>query len=289
MLSTRFAPSPTGFLHVGNALSALLCAQWASKHQAKLYLRIEDIDHTRCRADYIQAIRDDLQWLGIHWNKEMLLQSDRLIHYQKALDKLKNLSVIYPCFCTRANFATAPKPALQWFCPQACVQLAKKERQQKLQQHTPAWRLHCQAAWQLVPQNITWQDNNGNHHRVKDNISQDPIIGRKDIQYSYHLAVVIDDAQQQISHVIRGTDLWLTTAIHRLLQALLGLPSPIYWHHPLLKDHHGNRLAKQSSSISLQELRHHGVQASKLREYLLHTHRPTWPPSNNVTQLTLTT
>jgi len=282
MLATRFAPSPTGFLHVGNALSALLCEQWANSNQAKFYLRIEDIDHTRCRPRYIQAIRDDLQWLGVQWNEEAPLQSQRLEHYQTALEKLKALTVIYPCFCTRSDFASAAKLVSQpWLCPQACVQRSKETQQQKIQQHTPAWRLHCQTAWQLVPQNITWQDNNGNHHHVKDNITQDPIIGRKDIQYSYHLAVVVDDAKQQISHVIRGTDLWHTTAIHRLLQALLHLPSPIYQHHPLLKDQQGKRLAKRSGSISLQELRQRGMPASTLRDYLL-DHDPAKPSLDDI-------
>lgn len=283
-MRTRFAPSPTGLLHVGNALSALLCQQWAVANQAALILRIEDIDYTRCRSEYIQAIRDDLSWLGLHWQQEAPLQSQRLSVYEDALGTLRSMEAIYPCFCTRAEFR-AMQVYSSWRCPGDCIHLPAATRKQYLDaKRLHAWRLDRDGALARAGPLSFCCDEFGKSHHIADMLDHDPIIARKDIQYSYHLAVVLDDAEQGITQVIRGVDLWQSTAVHQLLQALLQLPSPSYHHHPLLLDHDGNRLAKQFRSTTIRELQQAGVQPSRLREFLLHE-ECRWQP-DSVIQLT---
>jgi|UPI000378B38C glutamyl-Q tRNA(Asp) synthetase len=271
MLRTRFAPSPTGFLHLGNAYSACCCERWAKQQQAQLILRIEDIDHTRCRAPYIQAIRDDLTWLGVHWDDEAALQSERLDAYAYALKQLEQQGLVYPCFCTRADFSQPQSKhitASGWQCPHACAQLNSATRLHRMASEPYAIRLHCATAKQSVNSDLTWQDHQGKTHEVWSQLHDDPVIGRKDIRYSYHLCVVVDDAAQGITHVVRGMDLLPSTAIHRLLQALLDVPSPRYEHHKLLLDKQGQRLAKSFSSTTLQDLQKQGVTAANVRQQL---------------------
>lgn len=278
---TRFAPSPTGLLHVGNAYSALQCQRWAELHHGELLLRIEDIDTTRCRAMYTNAILEDLAWLGIAWHGPVRRQSEHTGDYAEALERLREMGVAYPCFCTRADIrreiermASAPHAGEDNDYPGTCRHLSPAARQRRLLQESYAWRLDIGAAIDRVGPVLSWQDGHGRAHPV--HIASDIVIGRKDIGFSYHLAVVVDDAQQGITHVIRGSDLAESTSIHRLLQALLGFDTPIYIHHDLLRDHDGKRLAKRDGSTTLHGLRQTGMTADALRACLSHS-PPRWP------------
>jgi len=282
-LRTRFAPSPTGLLHVGNAWSALQCQAWAEQQHAELILRIEDIDHTRCRAEFAAAMIEDLHWLGLRWQGEAIYQSRRRQAYRQALHQLRAMDVIYPCFCTRkqirgeiARMASAPhaEDAVMAY-PGTCRSLTPGDQQQRMQQQPFAWRLDTAKAMRTAGERLTWRESSGQMHRVR--VDDDIVIGRKDIGVSYHLAVVVDDAAQSITHIIRGRDLAASTAIHRLLQQMLGLPEPVYIHHPLLLDAKGKRLAKRNHATTLSSLRRMGVQASRLREFLACDPPPCWP------------
>ncbi|MBL4774751.1 MAG: tRNA glutamyl-Q(34) synthetase GluQRS [Mariprofundus sp.] len=287
---TRFAPSPTGLLHVGNAYSALQCATWAERHQTELLLRIEDIDYMRCKPEYSAAIVEDLSWLGIHWQQSIRFQSQCTPAYQQAIGKLRDQHMIYPCFCSRKHIraeidrmASAPHAEDgQSVYPGLCRYLSVDEQQQRMQHEPFAWRLNAAKAMQAVGADLHWHDESGQHHAVQ--INHDVIIGRKDIAFSYHLAVVMDDAEQGISHIIRGNDLADSTGIHRVLQSLLGLPEPVYIHHALLCSSDGQRLSKRNGSMSLQTLRQMGVEAKRLRDFLCHLETPVWPFSINMQQ-----
>ncbi|RMH60990.1 MAG: tRNA glutamyl-Q(34) synthetase GluQRS [Zetaproteobacteria bacterium] len=279
---TRFAPSPTGHLHVGNAYSALCCQRWAEEHRAELLLRIEDIDHTRCRPIYEQTIIEDLRWLGIQWHGPVLRQSEHMPLFQQALKRLHAQGLIYPCFCTRktiqqevAQMASAPHSQHGAPYPGICRHIPEREASRRMRNTPFAWRLHAERVCAALPPELTWIDGQGRHHPAT--LEHDLVIGRKDIGISYHLAVVIDDARQGISDVIRGRDLRAHTGIHRILQYLLGLPSPRYHHHPLLQDTHGTRLAKRKSSTELRALRLAGVSPLRLRDFLLHECNGVWP------------
>ncbi len=285
ILRTRFAPSPTGYLHVGNALSAYYCRQWAKAHDAPLLLRIEDIDSHRCRAEFSTAIIEDLQWLGIAWHGDIRYQSQHLDTYRQALKKLRHMQVIYPCFCTRREIqqeiihaALAPHdedgiPPYPGTCRQLAEEGEKNKRQRNIDANTPfAWRLDVERALEITGP-LNWREKNWNNKNTQtitvNTAMPDPVIGRKDIGISYHLAVVVDDAAQRISHVIRGEDLRPSTGLHRLLQALLNLPSPVYIHHPLLCDTSGERLAKRNHAPTLRKLRTNGISADTLHRALL--------------------
>jgi len=277
VLRTRFAPSPTGHLHVGNAYSALLCQQWAERHQAELLLRIEDIDFNRCRPAFAADLIDDLGWLGIQWQGDIHYQSRYLSAYTEVLEMLRDEGLVYPCFCTRRDLrheiehiGLAPHAEdMPEIYPGTCRHLTIEERKQRIKDGFPyAWRLDVQAAMRRVGE-ISWQDGDGCHHPVHPDLN-DAVIGRKDIGISYHLAVVVDDAVQGITHIIRGEDLRSSTGLHRLLQALLGFPMPVYLHHALLCNEAGERLAKRNGAPSLRELRTSGASADTLRRLLLH-------------------
>lgn len=286
-LRTRFAPSPTGLLHVGNAYSALCCAQWAEQHDAELLLRIEDIDHTRCRPEFASAIIRDLQWLGIRWDSQVVYQHEHLELYQSAIQRLRTMDVLYPCFCTRRDIqqearrmGLAPHlddPAALY--PGSCRRMPAMERRQRMQCEPFSWRLHAAQAMSLATQKtgepLSWVDLHGRHHPV--HLAHDMIVGRKDIGFSYHLAVVVDDARQGITHVIRGRDLESSTSVQRILQILLDLPEPVYLHHPLLLDARGKRLAKRHGATTLESLRQLGVDAAQLRDFLLNKSHGCWP------------
>ncbi|MDT8375557.1 MAG: tRNA glutamyl-Q(34) synthetase GluQRS [Mariprofundaceae bacterium] len=282
---TRFAPSPTGLLHAGNAFSALLCQQWADKHHAGLLLRIEDIDHTRCRDEYTGQLIEDLGWLGLKWHGDILKQSEHQSRYRKALERLEELGVIYPCFCTRRHIqqeiermGIAPHAEdIGDPYPGICRQIDLHQRHERRLHERFAWRLDCAKAVGLAGESLTWRDEHGYHHPVNLSALGDMVIGRKDIGISYHLAVVVDDAWQGITHVIRGEDLLTSTPVHRLLQALLELPSPTYIHHPLLVDRDGERLAKRNSATTLKSLRDAGISADSLRRFLLADKQVRWP------------
>jgi len=284
-LRTRFAPSPTGYLHVGNAYSALICQQWAEEHGAELLLRIEDIDHTRCEKAFIQALMDDLAWLGMRWSGHVRHQSDFLGVYQDALERLREMEVIYPCFCSRRHIRNeiermglaphADNPANAY--PGLCRRLNWRQRRQRMRSEPFAWRLDIAAAFARLGEPLSWRDGRGRHHAVHASAHADEVIGRKDIGISYHLAVIVDDAAQGITHVIRGEDIRPSTGLHRLLQALLGLPEPAYIHHPLLRDSEGNKLSKRHGAPTLRQLRQAGVDPGQLRRALLDGDR-IWPP-----------
>ncbi|MDQ6993282.1 MAG: tRNA glutamyl-Q(34) synthetase GluQRS [Mariprofundus sp.] len=281
---TRFAPSPTGLLHVGNAYSALQCARWAARNHADLLLRIEDIDHTRCQSHFSDAILEDLNWLGIGWNQPVRKQSEHLALYQQALNTLQSRGMIYPCFCTRkailnerSRMGVAPHQSdSATHYPGTCRNITTLEQKRRMQHEPFAWRLNIAKAVKSCQSAPSYHDQNGAIYQTA--LAHDIIIGRKDIGYSYHLAVVMDDALQGVTHVIRGEDLHSSSAIHRLLQMLLDLPEPIYIHHHLLKNSDGERLAKRIDSTTLRSLRYMGVDAAQLRNYLLdQSHNAIWP------------
>ncbi|ATX80504.1 glutamyl-Q tRNA(Asp) synthetase [Mariprofundus aestuarium] len=280
---TRFAPSPTGLLHVGNAYSALLCEQWAKQHDAELLLRIEDIDHTRCKPQFIDSMIEDLQWLGLKWPEPVRVQSRHLDDYRAAIHRLRGLGVIYPCFCTRKSIqremehiALAPHAEDgSSLYPGICRDLSSGEQARRMERYPFAWRLDIQKALLKTNSPLHWRDDDGGMHSA--DIDHDVVIGRKDISFSYHLSVVVDDAIQGISHIIRGQDLEPSTGIHRLLQVLLGLPEPTYIHHKLLKTTEGERLAKRNSATTLSSLRQIGLCPEKLGAFLLNLPEPIWP------------
>ena len=281
-LRTRFAPSPTGLLHVGNAFSALFCADWAEANDAEFLLRIEDIDHTRCQPDFAEAILEDLGWLGLNWSEPVRRQQEHRPEYRQAIERLRAADLVYPCFCTRRSIrqelhrmGSAPHagdPAEVY--PGICRTLDSDEHERRMRQEPYAWRLNVKKAQQSITEPLAWHDETATAYPV--DIEHDVVIGRKDIDFSYHLAVVVDDAAQGITHVIRGEDLRESTGIHCLLQRLLGYPHPIYIHHPLLCGPDGERLAKRNQSTTLRSLRDLGVSPEKLRAYLRSCRNLVW-------------
>lgn len=282
-LRTRFAPSPTGLLHVGNAFSALCCQQWARQNDAELLLRIEDIDHTRCRPKFINSIFEDLSWLGLSWPEPVRQQSRQLDDYRAAIHRLRELGVVYPCFCTRKSIQQemermALAPHAEDFAglyPGICRDLSSGEQAERMERYPFAWRLDIAKALARLNRPLSWQEADGTIHTAS--LDHDEVIGRKDIAFSYHLAVVVDDAIQEISHIIRGEDLKACTAIHRLLQELLELPEPTYIHHRLLKTTAGERLAKRNSATTVASLRTMGIDPVRLADFLLTESEPIWP------------
>ncbi len=261
---TRFAPSPTGFLHLGHAFSA-----WKARTLGdEFLLRLEDIDTTRCRREYAEAIFEDLRWLGLDWHGEMRVQSQHLPEYQAALGKLRERDLLYPCFCTRREIAqaqSAPHGA-EAIYPGTCRQLSRAEHEARIAAGEPyALRLNMHlAAGQAGPLEF-FEDGFGWVQATPERFG-DAVLARKDTPTSYHLCVVHDDALQGITHVIRGEDLREATHIHVLLQALLGWPTPVYAHHRLLTDALGRRLAKRDNAASLRALRQSGIAPSAIIE-----------------------
>ena len=269
---TRFAPSPTGLLHIGHAWSAILAHDRAREAGGRFLLRIEDIDGTRSRPEFIAAILRDLEWLGLSWDGPVLLQSERLAFYAEALDRLKAMGLLYPCFCTRAEIAaslSAPHGDAGPVYPGTCRHLALSERQRRMAAEQHAWRLDMAKAIAAVPKpqlpspgkdvGLLWHDEIAGDVIATPEIHGDVILARKDAPASYHLAVTIDDAAQDVTHIIRGRDLFAATHVHRLLQALLDLPMPVYRHHALLADAAGERLAKRNKAPTLESMREAGV------------------------------
>jgi glutamyl-Q tRNA(Asp) synthetase len=262
-IRTRFAPSPTGYLHLGHALAAKIAHDLARSQPAGCFLlRHEDIDHSRARPEYEHAIEDDLRWLGYHWDEPILRQSERTAAYDAALDTLKQQDLVYPCFCTRkeiqaewAAMAAAPHSDTEPPYPGTCQLLSPADRTQKLASGLAhSWRLDARAAAPLC-QGLSFHDLRHGTRSIDPTLIDDVVLARKDIGTAYHLAVVVDDAFQAITHVTRGEDLLSSTPIHRVLQHLLGFPKPTYLHHPLVLDNQGRRLAKRHDSLSLRQLR----------------------------------
>lgn len=278
---TRFAPSPSGLLHLGHAAAALFAADRAREAGGRLLLRIEDIDTTRCRPEFADAIFEDMTWLGLEWEQPVWWQSERLPAYAAALEQLRALGVVYPCFCTRRairdeieRMARAPHGPEGPLYPGTCRRLAAGEAAARVTAgEAHAWRLDIEAALARLADDggpagtaLEWLDVAGGAQRADARVLGDVVLARKDIGTSYHLAVVIDDAEQGVTLVTRGVDLWPATHLHRLLQALLGLPVPRWWHHGLVRDEGGRRLAKSRQSPPLRELRARGWTAADVRE-----------------------
>jgi glutamyl-Q tRNA(Asp) synthetase len=267
LIRTRFAPSPTGFLHLGHVFAAkIACGLAHSSTEGEFLLRHEDIDHSRIRPQYLQAIEEDLLWLNIRWNREPLRQSQRSDAYHIALHQLREKSYLYPCFCTRkkmeaelAVIPAAPHPSVEAPYPGTCRKLSPRDRQKKIDMGMPhSWRLDAHAAAEICT-DLSFHDLRFGIQQVDPTRVGDVILARKDIGIAYHLAVVVDDAYQQISHVTRGEDLLASTPIHRVLQHLLEIPTPIYLHHPLVVDEEGKRLAKRHQSLAIRTLREQGL------------------------------
>ena len=267
---TRFAPSPTGKLHLGHAFSALQSHDRARDEGGKFRLRIEDIDGARSRPEHVAGIVEDLRWLGLDWDGDMLFQSSRLEAYQAALETLKAQGLLYPCVCTRADIAAsglAPhgqEPHGQTLHGQTgTVYPGTCRGRVPVDGELAAWRVDMAAAVAMAGP-LDWLDEIAGV-QIADPLAQgDVVLARKDAPASYHLAVVVDDAHQGVTHVVRGEDLRAATDIHRVLQRLLGLPTPIYRHHPLLTDGAGQRLAKRNGAPTLASLREPGLNGKGL-------------------------
>ena len=261
-LVTRFAPSPTGRLHLGHAYAALQAHDRAAAAGGHFLLRIEDIDGTRSRPEHVAGIIEDLRWLGLDWGGDILFQSARLAAYQAALDTLQAQGLLYRCYCTRAEIAhlSAPHgPGAVY--PGTCRHAAPRD------DLPHAWRIDMARAVALAGP-LDWHDELAGVQRADPLAAGDVVLARKDAPASYHLAVVVDDAFQRVTHIVRGRDLFEATHVHRLLQQLLGLPTPIYRHHPLLRGADGARLAKRTGAPSLASLRDAGMDGRVLADDL---------------------
>jgi glutamyl-Q tRNA(Asp) synthetase len=310
LIHARFAPSPTGRLHLGHAYSAIQSHDFARGHGGRFSLRIEDIDGTRSRPEHVEAILRDLEWLGLGWDGEVTYQSQRLDLYQTALDRLREMGLLYPCFCTRADIAaslSAPHGPEGAVYPGTCRGLPAPDLSR-----AHSWRLDVGRAMEILPgtgrgtsrrlvegvlhqryplrrapsttafgggppprsgEDLYWHDAFAGWVRADPLAHGDVVLARKDAPASYHLAVTVDDAAQGITHVVRGKDLFEATHVHRLLQTLLGLPTPEYRHHDLLLGPDGTRLAKRHGAPSLEAMRLAGEDgralADRLRQGLL--------------------
>jgi glutamyl-Q tRNA(Asp) synthetase len=271
---SRFAPSPTGRLHIGHAFSAIAAHDLARSSGGTFFLRIEDIDPARSRSDHVEGIIEDLRWLGLTWDDDPLFQSQRLPLYAEALVRLRDMGLVYPCFCTRAEIAaevtasaSAPHGPDGPHYPGTCRTLSDEERARRMEKTPHSWRLDVAGAIRRTGP-LSWWDQARRRVAATPEAHGDVVIARKDAPTSYHLAVVIDDAAQGITDVVRGWDLFEATHIHRLLQALLGLPTPRYHHHALLTDADGRRLAKRDGAPTLAGMRAAGVDPAALAAQL---------------------
>jgi len=275
---TRFAPSPTGHLHRGHAFSALTAFAAAEAAGGRFLLRIEDIDRTRCRPEFEAAALEDLAWLGLRWESPVRRQSEHMADYAAALEMLESRGLLYRCFRTRREVAqavaSAPHGRMEAFhgAPPPPAEEARR-----LAAGEPfAWRLSLAAAERALGgfDGLHFLEEGagpgGEQGRIaaRPGLGGDVVLARKDVGVAYHLAVVVDDARQGVTHVIRGQDLFEATHVQRLLQALLGLPTPVYRHHRLLVGPDGRRFAKRDRSETLRELRARGVAAAWIREEL---------------------
>jgi glutamyl-Q tRNA(Asp) synthetase len=277
----RFAPSPNGYLHLGHALSALLNFEMARAAGGRLLLRIEDIDAARCRSEFEAAIYEDLAWLGISWEADVRRQSRHFDAYRDALARLDAAGLLYPAFESRAEIAavvaaapSSPRdPDGAPLYPGAARALSAAERARRIAAGEPyALRLDMAAALARVDAaRLHWRETGAGPAGETGAVAAEParwgdaVLGRKETPTSYHLAVVIDDARQGVTHVVRGRDLFWSTAIHRLLQRLLDLPAPIYHHHRLVLDADGRKLSKSTAATALRMLRRDGVTAADIR------------------------
>jgi len=276
----RFAPSPNGDLHLGHAYSAMFSEREARKAGGRLLLRIEDIDTIRCRPIYAERMIDDLVWLGVAFDGPVMRQSEHVARHRQALAGLEERGLVYPCFCSRADISAAVMPMHPRdpegapLYPGTCRSLPSTERQARMAARQPyALRLDMMMALAKVPTLTFWEEGSGpagEHGRVPAAPERwgDVVLARKDIRTSYHLAVVLDDAWQEVTTVSRGHDLFHATGVHRLLQQLFDLPEPLYHHHRLIGDDTGRKLSKSAGDRSLRSLREAGVTPAEIRELL---------------------
>jgi glutamyl-Q tRNA(Asp) synthetase len=269
VIVTRFAPSPTGRLHLGHAYSAVLGHARAREAGGRFLLRIEDLDATRSRGEFVDGIFEDLRWLGLGWDEPVLVQSQRTDAYGAALDTLRARGLVYACFCTRADIAqslTAPHGDAATSYPGTCRGLADDPERRSTTPHS--WRLDSAKALDLIglPR---WQEADGRRFSSGQQDFGDAILARKDAPASYHLACVVDDAATGVTLVVRGADLRASTPVQRLLQSLLGLAEPAYLHHPLITHADGRRLAKRDLAPTLAAMRDSGVHGPALAAELL--------------------
>lgn len=266
---TRFAPSPNGQLHLGHALSALCAHDFARAFGGQFRLRIEDIDGTRSRPEHIETIIADMDWLGLRHDGDVQFQSEHVARYQAAHDVLMSAGLLYRCGCTRSDIAEALKHKSVPHGPDG-PHYPGTCRERPFAGDGPfSWRLDIKKALALAGP-LTWTDLAAGIQYADPMAFGDVVLWRKDAPASYHLAATVDDAANGISHVVRGKDLFAYTAIHRLLQHLLDLPEPVYWHHPLLLDDQGEKLAKSKSSPALSARRLAGESGSELIDNLRH-------------------
>lgn len=285
----RFAPSPNGWLHLGHAYSALFAYETARSLAARFLLRIEDIDIGRCRPEYEQGIHDDLAWLGLDWERPVRRQSEHFDGYERALRKLRDMGLVYPCFATRKEIVGAIEASgvglARWpvdpdgapLYPGLYKDIPKAELNRLMWDgRTYAWRLDMEKALaraeDLNGGPLTFEETGAGPRGEHGTLPIDPllfgdvIIARKDVPTSYHLAVTVDDAIQKVTTVTRGQDLFPATHVHRVLQTLLGLPEPRYRHHALIRDENGRRLSKSAGDMGLRELRAQGLTAADVRQ-----------------------
>lgn len=269
MFVTRLAPSPTGRLHLGHAYSAVLGAARARETGGKFLLRIEDLDQTRSRGEFVDGITEDLSWLGLQWGEPVVVQSQRTAAYSVALNELRARGLVYACFCTRADIAqslTAPHGDAAASYPGTCRGLPDDPDRQATTPH--CWRLDSANALKEagLP---SWTEEDGHHFTAGPTQIGDAILARKDAPASYHLSCAVDDAASGVTLVVRGADLRPSAPIQRLLQLLLGLPEPTYLHHPLVTHADGRRLAKRDLAPTLAAMREAGTDGRALASDLL--------------------
>jgi len=276
----RFAPSPNGYLHLGHALSALIDFEMVREMGGRFLLRIEDIDTTRCRPEFETAIYEDLAWLGITWEEPVRRQSENLDVYQRALTRLEAEGLVYPSFESRGEIAqyVAQHSHVPWphdpdgapLYPGLSKKLGPEERKRRMESEPYALRLDMNAALARAGA-LTWVETGADPKQDHETRMAEPekwgdvVLARKDTPTSYHLSVVMDDAAQGVTHVVRGQDLYQATSVHRVLQALLGLHAPLYHHHRLIFDAEGKKLSKSTRATALRELREQGKTPADIR------------------------
>jgi len=275
--TTRFAPSPTGYLHLGHACAAITAAEAGGR----FLLRIEDIDAGRCRPEFEAAIFEDLRWLGLDWEEPVLRQSTRMAAYRAAVAALGGRELVYPCFCTRSEIADEIARAVEAphgpdgpIYPGTCRNLSSSERSERIASgHPYALRLDARRAAEAVGA-LFFEERGMGPRGEAGRIAVDPllfgdiVLARKDMPAAYHLAVAMDDAFQGVDLVTRGNDLFAAAHVQRVLQALLGLPAPIYAHHRLIVDSNGKKFSKRDRAATLRALRSDGVTPAQIRTRL---------------------
>jgi glutamyl-Q tRNA(Asp) synthetase len=265
---TRFAPSPTGRLHLGHAYSAVLGHSWARERRGRFLVRIEDLDQTRSRPEFVDAIFEDLRWLGLDWDEPLLVQSERSAVYGEALKQLRAEDLVYACFCTRADMAAALEaphgPKTHY--PGTCRGLPDDPGRRAATPH--CWRLNTGRALARTAA-VSWNEADGRHFIADRTDFDDVILARKDAPAAYHLACVVDDKASGVTLVTRASDLRPSTPVQRLLQILLGIPEPNYLHHSIVGHADGRRLAKRDRAPTLAAMREGGVDGQALAADLL--------------------